>query len=107
MYTLRCTKPLLTRLGEHARPSAGARTDNTTTLGDWYANALNLGRLRLVLCTNERSLLSVVVPAKNLPGLPQRLTQSLALLLERMGVPRTVVRREISEMACVRLDCTL
>src|SRR6266545_8364820 len=107
MYTLRCTRPLLKRLGPLTAPSPGLAPDATTTLGDWYANRLNIGRHRLVLCTNERSLLSVVVPAKDLPQLPQRLAESLAVLLRRIRVPATAITREVREMQWVRFDGTM
>ncbi len=107
MYTLRCTRPLLKRLGPLTAPSPGLAPDATTTLGDWYANRLNIGRHRLVLCTNERSLLSVVVPAKDLARLPQRLVESLAVLLRRIGIPAAAVASEAREMQWVRFDATV
>ena len=107
MYTLRCTRPLLRRLGPVTSPGDSPAPVATTSLGDWYANRLNLGSHRLILCTNERSLLSVVVPAKDLPGLPQRLAASVAVLLRRIGVPPPAVAREVREMQWVRFDRTL
>ena len=106
MYTLRCTKPLFARLGPLTKPGDGPPPSATTALGDWYANRLNIGHHRLVLCTNERSLLCVVVPAKDLPRLPERLVQSLAQLLRRIGVPPSVVAKEVREMQWVRFDRT-
>lgn len=59
MITLRCTQRLLARLraGLPAEeiPPAGK-------LGDWYANVIAARPRALALCTNERTLLSVVVP---------------------------------------------
>jgi len=107
VYTLRCTRPLLKRLGPLTPPGPGPAQPATTVLGDWYANRLNIGRHRLVLCTSERSLLSVVVPAKDLPRLPQRLAESLAVLLHRIGVPASAVAREVREMQWVRFDGTM
>ena len=69
MFTLRCTRRLLERFGE---PAADVPAP-TTVLGDWYANLLNVGRLRLVLCTSERTLLTVLVPAKDVSALPDQL----------------------------------
>ena len=45
MFTLRCTKKLLTRLRVKPEPRPPA---STPKLGDWYADTLNLGRERLV-----------------------------------------------------------
>jgi hypothetical protein len=47
MFTLRCTKKLLDRMRVKPDPLP---PPSTTKLGDWYADTLNLGRERLVLC---------------------------------------------------------
>ena len=107
MYTLRCTRPLLRRLGPLTPPADGPPPAASTSLGDWYANRLNIGPHRLILCTSERSLLSVVVPAKDLPGLPHRLVESVTLLLRRIGVPAPAIAREVGEMQSVRFDRTV
>lgn len=106
MYTLCCTRPLLTKLAHLTPPGGGQAPAPTTLLGDWYANRLNIGRHRLVLCTNERTLLCVVVPAKDLPNLSRRLVESLVPLLQWCGVPPEPVAREVREMAWVRFDRT-
>jgi hypothetical protein len=56
LFTLRCTKKLLTRLKVKPDPRP---PPSTTKLGDWYADVLNLGRERLVLCVSELTLLPV------------------------------------------------
>jgi hypothetical protein len=61
MFTLRCTRKLLKRLG--TRPSSEA-VEPSTVLGDWYANLLHLRPQQLVLAMSERRLLCVVVPAR-------------------------------------------
>jgi hypothetical protein len=84
----------------------GEEPATTTRLGDWYANRLNIGKHRLVLCTSEHSLLSVVVPAKNLPELPFRTTEAVALLLRDIGIPPALIERERREMRWVRFART-
>ena len=54
MVRLRCTLRVLKRFGLEPGPEAAA---STTLLGDWYANLLNAGRSRWVLCVSERALL--------------------------------------------------
>jgi hypothetical protein len=98
MYTIRCTGHLIKRLpfeitGEVNVPAP------TTRLGDWYANRLNIGHRRLILCTNERSLLSVVLPARDPKGLPPRLAGGLKDLLGRLGIPQDQIAAEVSEMS--------
>ncbi len=78
----------------------------STRLGDWYANRVNIGRHRLLLCTSETSLLSLVVPAKDLRHLPTRLITALADLLRRLGVSESIIMRELHEMQRVRLGRT-
>jgi len=106
MYTLRCTAALLHRLQAPTPTGSGSEPAPTTALGDWYANRLNIGRHRLVLCTNERSLLSVVVPAKDLPQLPARLITSLGRLFLRIGVPPALAWAELQAMQEVRFGPT-
>ena len=78
----------------------------TTTLGDWYANMLNVGRLRLLMCTSERSLLTVILPARRLPEFPERLRSAVGELLTSLGVPAPLCMREQLEMVSHRLDRT-
>ena len=106
MYTLRCTAVLLRRLQHLTQAGSGPEPAPTTALGDWYANRLNLGRHRLILCTNERSLLSVVVPAKNLPQLPARLVTAVGRLFMRIGVPPALAWAELQAMQEVRFGPT-
>ena len=105
MYNIRCTQPLLKKLAP-APSDKGNAPEPTTRLGDWYANRLNIGHTRLVLCTSERSLLSVVVPTKNLPGLPERLAASLEALLRSFDVSDERIVEELREMSCARFDRT-
>lgn len=78
----------------------------TTTLGDWYANTFNVGRLRLLLCTSERSLLTVILPARDLTEFPQRLPQAVGHTLAGLGVPAPQIAREQREMSWHRFDRT-
>lgn len=95
MYTLRCTQQLLGRI-HHTLPEIGA--EPTTALGNWYVNTLNVGRLRLLLCTSERTLLTVLVPARNLAAFPARLTDSIGRTLISLDILADQVAREQREM---------
>jgi len=102
VIVLRCTRKLASRLtltpgAEDLRP--------TTKLGDWYANPLNVGHQRLVHCVSERSLLSVILPARDVRQLPSRLPGAVESLLRRLGVPAPVIEAEVSAMlpVCVGL----
>ena len=93
MVTIRCTQKLLRRLEHMEEPSA-----STTILGDWYANILFSKPQQLVLCVSERSLLPVVLPAKESQTLGRRLSAAAGEVLQRLGVAAALVEREQSEM---------
>jgi hypothetical protein len=67
MITFRCTKRVAERFRLQLDDGAPV---STGILGDWYANLLNIGRQRLVLCVSERTLLPVILPARkdSFPG---------------------------------------
>ena len=86
MFTLRCTKKLLDRM--RVKPDLQP-PPSTTKLGDWYADTLNLGRERLVLCVSELTLLPVVVPALGAAvDLNAKLARGLRETLEALGASR-------------------
>jgi hypothetical protein len=91
----RCTKAVLVKLPYEKNAQLNSATN---ILGDWYINRLNIGPNRLLLCTAEKSLLAVVLPAKDLPNFPIRLQHGLRELLRRLEIPEAAVQREISEM---------
>ncbi|MGY0197072.1 DUF6933 domain-containing protein [Leptothrix sp. BB-4] len=95
MFALRCTKKLLDRL---PKGSAIEPEPPTTVLGDWYANLVYTGSQQHVICISERTLLPVVVAAKDAPSLPARMTAALADVLEAVGVSRLDIDAELAEM---------
>lgn len=97
--TLRCTRKLLKAL---RAPTAAEPTRASTVLGDWYANLYETRPCRLVLCLNERSLLTVLVEFGDAPQLVRAIGQSVAELLARIGVPDDSIRAEQAAMAQVR-----
>ena len=106
MYSLRCTRSLLGRLRNASIDEIALPLPATTVLGDWYANGLNVGRHRLILCTNEQSLLTVVVTARDLPDLPRRLAESAGTLLASLGVEHDRIRTEVREMQWIQVART-
>ena len=103
MFTLRCTRKLLRRIG--ATPSSEAIAPSTV-LGDWYANLLYTRPTQLVLAMSERSLLAVVVPAAPLHTLQERLRMQVEELLGAIGVPPESVAREVEAMREVSVGTT-
>jgi hypothetical protein len=103
MITLRCTRKLAKRM----TLTPGADTQRPTNrLGDWYANSLNVGRQRLIHCVSERSLLSIVLPAKDVRQFPSRLPDAVGSLLARLGVPSDVIETEVAAMLPISVGLT-
>jgi hypothetical protein len=71
---------------------------STTVLGDWYANILFSRPQQLVLCVSERTLLPVVLPAKGIETLAQRLSAALGEVLLQLGVSPELIQKEREEM---------
>ena len=95
MFHLRCTKKLLKRVA--IKPEV-VPCAPTTVLGDWYANIVFSKPQQLVVCISERTLLPVVIPAKDIHGLPQRLCAQLEQLLQFIGVPSAAIELELAQM---------
>ena len=96
MLILRCTKKLLTRLGVKPNPSP---QPSSTKLGDGYADTLNVGRERLVLCVSAPTLLPVVVPAARAGSdLSAKLARGLRHTLETLGAPAAGIEAELNEL---------
>jgi hypothetical protein len=70
----------------------------TNLLGDWYANLLVVRPAHLVLCVSERTLLPVLVPAKDIASLPTRLALAAGDMLRAIGVAEEQVIRELRQM---------
>jgi hypothetical protein len=94
LVTIRCTQKLLRRV-----QVAASQPASTTLLGDWYANILFARPEQLILCVSERTLLPVVVTARDARSLGIRLKQSLREVLLRLGVPPLLVDAEQSQMS--------
>ena len=71
----------------------------TTVLGDWYANILFARPVHLVLALSERSLLPVVVPAKDVKRLPDRVARAAQDMLRAIGIPEEQVATETLAMS--------
>lgn len=91
VFALRCTEKLLDRLNAAPEPEP-APPD--TVLGDWYANLIRVGRIQVVLAVSERSLLPVVVPAREV----QRLCEAVELMFTAIGVPADDATAELDAM---------
>jgi len=87
MFTLRCTARLRKRLGTTEETTSA---QPSTQLGDWYAHLL-FTRPQLVLCVSERTLLPVVIAAREGSLLVPRLREAAAQMLRALGVGEAAV----------------
>ena len=95
MFAVRCTRKLLDR----GAPSAlELPVTPTTLLGDWYANILFVRPEYLVLCLSEKTLLPVIVPAKDVKRLPHRVAEAASQVLQAYGLPQAQIEAEAIEM---------
>lgn len=95
MPNLRCTGRLLKHLRQKPVLDPPAPENR---LGDWYANALNIGRNRLVLVTSERSLLCLVTHIRDSAHLRERIRERAFALLYHLGVPPDLAAAEVRGM---------
>lgn len=102
MVVLRATKKVLSQLS--TAPSAVAPSD--TALGDWYINRLVVDRQPLLLLVSSRSLLALLVPAREVRTIPDRLTELVATRLRRLGITETLIDAEVAAMEPVRVAAT-
>ena len=95
MFSVCCTKKLLSR---GAPKDLGPPAPSTTVLGNWYANIVFTRPEQLVVCISERTLLPVVVPAKDVRRLPERVAAAVGQMLLSIGVSAEDVAGELEEM---------
>jgi hypothetical protein len=86
MVALRCTVSLLKRLSVPITE----QTPTTAALGDWCAKPIRFRGPPLVLCTNERSLLSVVVRLAPAATLAQRFAAAAQARINQIPVAASV-----------------
>lgn len=78
----------------------------TTALGDWYANRLIVDRKPLLLLLSSRSLLPILLPARDVRTLAARLGEVVAGRLRRLGIDASLIKAEISAMQPVHVAKT-
>ena len=103
MVILRRTRKLSAVLPETA---AGPVTSDTA-LGDWYVNRVVVDRQPLLLLVSSTTLLPILVPARDVRGLPGRLAAIVAARLRRCGIDESIIRAEVEAMESVVVGATV
>jgi hypothetical protein len=103
MFTLRCTQKLLRR-GLVISPLPDEPP--STSLGDWYANILYVRPHQIILCASAKTLLPIIVTAKEARDATSRLAEALGVVLRALDIPGPRVTRELALMGECRIGRT-
>ena len=102
MVVLRRTQ----RLAGPLPVSDAATANSTTALGDWYVNRVTVDRRPLLLLVSAHGLLPLLVPARDVASLADRLPELVATRLGRLGIAPSIVRAEVDAMRPVTVGPT-
>lgn len=95
MLSLCCTRIIRDRL--HLPAQLPAPVQPSTRLGNWYVLLARYGHQQIVLATSERSLLTVLLPARQLRrSIETRFQAALAEVLAALQFPAEIVSRELA-----------
>ena len=103
MVTLRCTRKVLEYLDVEPIQNAPSSTGE---LGDWYANLVTTYAGDLIIFVNERTLLTVAVPAWESEDLFGNFLQRVRNLLMMLDVSRHAIEQELSHYQEMRIGRT-
>lgn len=101
MLALGCTQKLLKR---NPGPTNGRQDALVPTLGSWHANLIRLAHSPIVLCVNDISLLTVLVPGRDFPNFVSAFRDRLAQRLRRMGLSEDAISVERAAMEIVQIE---
>jgi hypothetical protein len=87
--------------------SEAAATTSDTALGDWYVNRLVVDRQPLLLLVSSATLLPMLVPARDVRGLPGRLVAIVEDRLKRFGIDDRAIAAEVAAMGAVVVGPTV
>ena len=96
MLVLNCTKKLAKRLSFEFAENPG---ESTNKLGPWTANSFNIGRFPMIILTNDKTLLTTVIPLKETRTFHDRFLMSLELLFQSIALSSAEILSELQEMS--------
>lgn len=101
MVIVNCTLKLSKRL-----PFLFVKTPEPSTnlLGSWCANVFNHGRQPLLIFTNERTLLTVILSQRTVHSIWGRFLVSLEDLLRFISVPSRIIQGELERLQQVQFS---
>lgn len=105
MLSLCCTKVIRDRLC--LPPQLPAPVQPSTRLGNWYVHLARFGHQQIVIATSERSLLTVLLPARQLRQTIEISFQAaVAELLDALQLSTKIVKRELAAVQPAACPCT-
>jgi Domain of unknown function (DUF6933) len=103
MVILRPTRKLSSLL-----PATGiGQSISDTALGDWYVNRIVVDRQPLLLLVSSASLLPMLLPARDVRTLPDRLAGLVEVRLRHLGIEVRAITAEKSAMTPVEIGPTV
>ena len=102
MVILRPTRKLRTALPV----TSDVSTPSDTALGDWYVNRIVVDRRPLLLLVSAASLLPLLVPAREVGELPNRIAELVERRLTRLGIASRMIEAEHRAMSRVATGAT-
>ena len=81
--------------------------NSDTALGDWYVNRVVVDRQPLLLLVSSITLLPLLIPARDVRGLPGRLAALVESRLRRCGIDNQAITAEAGAMASVAVGPTV
>ena len=102
MVILRRTQKLRSFLPEASVVPA----ESDTALGDWYVNRIVVHRQPLLLLVSSRSLFPILLPARDVRTLPDRLASVVEARLRRFGIADQAIAAEVRAMDRVAVGPT-
>jgi hypothetical protein len=91
MVTLRCTRALLASI---PLPLTEVPVLPSGQLGDWYATRVRYRGPPLIVCTSERTLLTILISGIQLETLPERFRAGVLEVLSLIGLPEQDIAAE-------------
>ena len=82
-------------------------TRSDTALGDWYVNRIVVDRRPLLILVSAGSLLPMLLLARKVRDLPERLPALVRDRLERCGIAAPLVQAETNAMSAVAIGPTV
>jgi hypothetical protein len=105
MVIFRCTQKLAKRFKIEIEKDLPERS-STNMLGDWYFNYFTFERKYYLLGISEKSLLPVVIPAREIRDFPERFCVALRELLEVLEIDDGLIACELADMRIVHYGKT-